>query len=370
MISGTVTRVKWRCTGAPGSAGHLGLRLQGGAEDAGLRGLVEGGVAGGARRAALSRERRPLQSSSTCRRLPCWRSRWGSLPLAIAKMVWFFSSVALLVALAVDGGQASVERRKICALARRRDRHPLCEVLRARARARPGQPAVRGHRRRRPSWRCERGARRSPARSSPSPIVVKPYAMLFLPWLIARRQLPLDRLGVRRPRPRPRPAGGALRVGRQRRAASRVVADGHGDDRAQPVDPRQRVARGDVLPLARSGVLAARSRTAPALRPAAAWPRSSSSCRRRRAFPEGLEGALLLTLMPLLSPQGWDYVFLIATPAIVLSRELPRSPAAAAAVHHDCRHRDDRLQPLRPDGRDRRTTRSCGCRSSACVSSS
>ena len=34
-------------------------------------------------------------------------------------------------------------------------------------------------------------------------------------------------------------------------------------------------------------------------------------------FPEGLEGALLLTLMPLLSPQGWDYVFLIATPAIV-----------------------------------------------------
>lgn len=26
---------------------------------------------------------------------------------------------------------------------------------------------------------------------------------------------------------------------------------------------------------------------------------------------------MLLTLMPLLSPQGWDYVFLIATPAIV-----------------------------------------------------
>ncbi len=39
--------------------------------------------------------------------------------------------------------------------------------------------------------------------------------------------------------------------------------------------------------------------------------------RRGVTFPEGLEGALLLTLMPLLSPQGWDYVFLIATPAIV-----------------------------------------------------
>lgn len=34
-------------------------------------------------------------------------------------------------------------------------------------------------------------------------------------------------------------------------------------------------------------------------------------------FPEGLECALLLTLMPLLSPQGWDYVFLVSTPAIV-----------------------------------------------------
>ena len=40
-------------------------------------------------------------------------------------------------------------------------------------------------------------------------------------------------------------------------------------------------------------------------------------CRRDVTFPEGLEGALLLTLIPLLSPQGWDYVFLIAAPAVV-----------------------------------------------------
>ena len=33
--------------------------------------------------------------------------------------------------------------------------------------------------------------------------------------------------------------------------------------------------------------------------------------------PEGLEGSFLLLLIPLLSPQGWDYVLLIATPAIV-----------------------------------------------------
>ena len=35
-------------------------------------------------------------------------------------------------------------------------------------------------------------------------------------------------------------------------------------------------------------------------------------------LPEPLEAALLLTLIPLISPQGWDYVFLIATPAVML----------------------------------------------------
>jgi hypothetical protein len=41
---------------------------------------------------------------------------------------------------------------------------------------------------------------------------------------------------------------------------------------------------------------------------------------RRRGIerPEALEGALLLTIIPLVSPQGWDYVFLIATPAMAL----------------------------------------------------
>jgi hypothetical protein len=41
--------------------------------------------------------------------------------------------------------------------------------------------------------------------------------------------------------------------------------------------------------------------------------------RRRRAVaaPEYLETALLMLLIPLLSPQGWDYVLLLATPAVV-----------------------------------------------------
>jgi len=36
------------------------------------------------------------------------------------------------------------------------------------------------------------------------------------------------------------------------------------------------------------------------------------------AFPEALEGSLLLLLVPLLSPQGWDYVLLLAAPAVLL----------------------------------------------------
>jgi hypothetical protein len=38
----------------------------------------------------------------------------------------------------------------------------------------------------------------------------------------------------------------------------------------------------------------------------------------RVPFPEYLEAAVLLMLMPLLSPQGWDYVLLVSTPAVML----------------------------------------------------
>jgi hypothetical protein len=40
--------------------------------------------------------------------------------------------------------------------------------------------------------------------------------------------------------------------------------------------------------------------------------------RRPRMRPEYLDVALLLTVIPLLSPQGWDYVLLLSTPAVML----------------------------------------------------
>jgi hypothetical protein len=43
-----------------------------------------------------------------------------------------------------------------------------------------------------------------------------------------------------------------------------------------------------------------------------AWTRRS-----KVGGPEYLEAAFLMLLIPLLSPQGWDYVLLLATPAVV-----------------------------------------------------
>jgi hypothetical protein len=60
--------------------------------------------------------------------------------------------------------------------------------------------------------------------------------------------------------------------------------------------------------------------------------------RRRRdvSTPEYLEFALLMLLVPLLSPQGWDYVLLLATPAVVCIvdrwRELDRTWRFGQAV--------------------------------------
>jgi hypothetical protein len=50
--------------------------------------------------------------------------------------------------------------------------------------------------------------------------------------------------------------------------------------------------------------------------------------------PDTLEGSILLLLIPLLSPQGWDYVFLLGTPGVMLlfndSAALPRGIRFAA----------------------------------------
>jgi hypothetical protein len=147
-------------------------------------------------------------------------------------------------------------------------------------------------------------------------IVVKPYAVLFVPWLAARRQVPSIVTAL---------AGfvavlllPALVYGwdgniEQHRQWWRMVTE--------TTAPNLLVH--DNVSLAAMyfrwvgpGVLSERLALGTAigllLVTAAVF-----LYRRGVRFPEGVEGSVLLTLMPLLSPQGWDYVFLIATPAII-----------------------------------------------------
>jgi len=147
-------------------------------------------------------------------------------------------------------------------------------------------------------------------------IVIKPYAVLFVPWLVARRQLPSIASAC---------AGFAVvlilpaaiygwdgnldlhrewwRTVTETTAPNLSIYDnvsvaGMFYRWVGPGELSARLAYGSGLILLGVAALV-------------------FFLRRGVAFPEGIEGALLLTLMPLLSPQGWDYVFLIATPAIV-----------------------------------------------------
>jgi hypothetical protein len=168
-------------------------------------------------------------------------------------------------------------------------------------------------------------------------IVIKPYAVLFLPWLAARRQLASmasSALGLVVVLLLPASMYGwdgniALHQEWWRTVTETTAPNLSVYDNVSlaamffrwvgPGDLSARLAYGAAAILLAVAALVF------------LW-------RRGIAFPEGLEGAVLLTLMPLLSPQGWDYVFLIATPAIVYVVNyvdlLPRAMrfAATAAV--------------------------------------
>jgi hypothetical protein len=163
-------------------------------------------------------------------------------------------------------------------------------------------------------------------------IVIKPYAVLFIPWILARRQivsivsvgagfavalvLPVIRYGV----------SGTIE---QHREWWRTVTETTAPNLSVydnislaamffrwvgPGDLSARLAFASAIVLLLIAVVV-------------------FLLRRGVTFPEGVEGGLLLTLMPLLSPQGWDYVFLIATPAVVLLINYrDRMPAAWRVV--------------------------------------
>ena len=147
-------------------------------------------------------------------------------------------------------------------------------------------------------------------------IVVKPYAAIFLPWLAARGRLPSIAAA----------AFGVL-------FALVLPASVYGFDGNLTLlgDWWRTVAESTAPNLLNNDNVSAAAMWAKWLGPGerAAWLASATGLillaggalvfflRRGVRFPEGLEAAFLLTLIPLLSPQGWDYVFVVATPAVL-----------------------------------------------------
>jgi hypothetical protein len=163
-------------------------------------------------------------------------------------------------------------------------------------------------------------------------IVVKPYAIIFLPWLLARRN------GA---------AIGAAAAGGLALVAMPAVVYGVHDDillhqawwRTVTESTAPNLTNADNVSIAAMwakwiGAGATATMLAAATSAAVLGAAVAVFVRRSAvSFPEGLEGALLLTCIPLLSPQGWDYVFLVSTPAVLfIVNYADRLPATMRTV--------------------------------------
>jgi len=148
-------------------------------------------------------------------------------------------------------------------------------------------------------------------------IVLKPYVVLLLPWLVARRRIPSI-------------AGAAL--GLAMALLLPVVVYGF-DGNVHLLSEWWRTVTQTTAPnLADVNNVSAASVFARSLGPGptAQWLALALVLvllavaaavflkRSRIPVPEPLEAGLLLTMMPIISPQGWDYVFLLSTLATML----------------------------------------------------
>lgn len=147
--------------------------------------------------------------------------------------------------------------------------------------------------------------------------IVKPYGILFLPYLIVRRRWrgAASYVAV---------IAAALLLPTLRYGWSGNLALLHGWWDVVTTSTAPNLAGQDNISIA--GMYAAWL----GVGPAAGWLGAATAlllvlaCARAiaRGFrvesPEYLDAALLLFLIPLLSPQGWDYVLLVSTPAVML----------------------------------------------------
>ena len=246
----------------------------------------------------------------------CLLTPLALLPPVAARAVWFFLTLALVVALVRTSLALLPGRRRtaaflvtlvILALGKYYAReiglgqsNALLAVLAVSAMA---------------QWRAGRDA--SAGALLAAATIVKPYAILFLPYLLWRRRLPALAAftavlvaAVLLPAARYGFAGNLALLGEWWTTVSTSTAPS--------------LAGQDNISIAGMyaawfGVGRAASVLA-ALTGAALLLVSGFAVARRTdaARPEYFDTALLLFLIPLLSPQGWDYVLLVSTPAVLL----------------------------------------------------
>ena len=157
-------------------------------------------------------------------------------------------------------------------------------------------------------------------------VVIKPYAVLFLPWLVAQREsraLLAAAGGICAALVLPVPIYGVHGTAALHLAWWQTVTESTAPNLLNADNVSLAAMFAKWLGTGRTAALAATVSAMLLVANAAAM----FAVRRRVAAPAGLEAAMLLTMIPLLSPQGWDYVFLIATPAVVYlvnyDRDLP-----------------------------------------------
>ena len=247
------------------------------------------------------------------------------LPLAVAKAVWFGASVVLLVLFIRLSREFLTERRASAAFVTGAVIVVLGkffgrELVLGQANLLFGMLAV---------WAvlAMRARRETLAGVLIAlTIAIKPYGVLFLPWLVARKQqasiaaagltlaiiviLPAPFYGI----------GGTIalyqdwwRTVTESTASTLTSFDS--------VSFASMFAKWLV-----PGPLATSLATIAGIGAVA----MTASVFRRRAdvrFPEAIEASLLLMLIPMLSPQGWDYVLLLSAPAVaVLANHLDQLP--------------------------------------------
>lgn len=240
----------------------------------------------------------------------------GLLPLGVAKIVWLLASVALVVALLLLSVRLLPEKRRpvwllVGATIVVMGKFYAHEIVLGQMNALFAVVVALAALALRDAAEARGGLLVSLA------IVIKPYAVLFLPWLAARRRLASIGAAV---------AGLALVLAMPallygvdgnialHRAWWRTVAD----STAPNLTNADNVS---VAALAAKWLGAGAAATALSGALGLVLLAVAVVVFARRAGvrrPDVLEAALLLTLIPLLSPQGWDYVFLLATPAVML----------------------------------------------------